>query len=146
MEDQFYIFQNTHVPSVFFFPWKSTSRENFCSCFREKSKVSVIEIQKVHEKNPKCPLKFWKKLKWKPDFYTWKTKKLHSWIPKSEGEKSGKKSLTVLFFVKLFQLWQFFSVYNGFYIVDSKLCVKIIPSRKKTHFCWRENLQLIREI
>ena len=124
-------------------------RENFCSCFREKSKVCVKKIKKVHVKNPKCPWKFWKNLlRENQIFIREKKTKIACVKTKKWPWKIWEKSLNVPFFANVFQFFDnFFLVYNGFYIIDPKFCAwKWKPLREKTHSCVRENLQLIREI
>ena len=69
-----------------------------------------------------------------------------------ENQKVAVKNLGKVvectFFCKSFSIFlHFFLVYNGFYIIDPKFCAwKWKSLREKTHFCVRENLQLIREI
>ena len=126
--------------AVFFFPRENrpSFRENFCSCFREKSKVCVNKIQKVHVKNPKCPWKFWKNFFREIRFLDLKKKqKLHSWKPKSGREKSGKSLWMYLFLQTFFNFVTIlFGIHRLLYYWFEVLCVKI-----KT-FAWKNSFLL----
>ena len=91
---------------VFFFSRENRTsfRENFCSCFREKSKVCVKKILKVHVKTPKCPWKFWKNLlRENQIFIREKKTKIACVEIKKWPWKIWGKSLNVPFFANVFQ-------------------------------------------
>lgn len=94
-----------HHPStitVFFFYVNHTSySENFCSCFREKSKLCVKKNKKEHVKNPKWLWNFWKNLLTENQIFT-REKKMHAWKPKSCREKSGKSRWMYVFLKTFF--------------------------------------------
>ena len=122
------------LKQCFFFRENRTSfRENFCSCFREKSKVCVKKNQKVHVKNPKCPWKFWKNLlRENQIFIREKKTKIACVKTKKWPWKIWEKSLNVPFFANVFQFFDNFFWYTTVFILlilnsvreNENLCVK----------------------